>query len=93
VAESATWLQAALKAGRKLGTSEHGAVAYLALLQDLPVVLIVMESVIMTALTQEQFGTVMADFGRMRWPSKPGRWLRRIEAGREWLKKSDEGAV
>ena len=76
-------LAAALKAGRKLGTSEPGAEAYLVLLQAVPAVLIVMDGVVLTVLTQEQFETVMGDFGRRRWPGKPGRWLRRIEAGRD----------
>ena len=73
----------ALKAGRRLGTSGQGAEAYLVLLQDVPMVLIVMDRVVLTALTRDQFETVMADFGRKSWPGKPGRWLRRIRAERD----------
>lgn len=81
VANPEALLVEALRAGRKLGTSQHGAEAYLVLLHDVPMVLIVMDRVILTALTPDQFETVMTDFGRMRWPGKPGRWYRRIQAG------------
>lgn len=67
-----------LKACRKLGTNQNKAVAYLMIIENALVCLIVMDGVILTALTKEQFITVMSDFGRFRWPRKTGRWFRRI---------------
>lgn len=65
---------------RKLGTNHmNQAQAYLCLFEEIPSVLIVQGTSILTFITCEQFETVMADFGRLRWPKKPGRWLRRIK--------------
>lgn len=74
-------LQSGLSSCRKLGTNpSNHAEAFLCLFEQVPAVLMVQGEQILTFLTCEQFQTVMADFGRVRWPHKPGRWLQRIQA-------------
>lgn len=71
-------VRTSLKACRRLGTNPNRAVAYIMLIEESLVFLIVMDGVILTALNEEQFTKVMTDFGRFRWPRKTGRWFRRI---------------
>ena len=69
-----------LKRCRRLGTNpENGAVAYFLLVGDVPCVVLLQAKTVLTFLKLEQFETVMASFGRMRWPGKLRRWVRRIE--------------
>lgn len=67
---------------RKLGVKQDGSSAYIAVCGEKPVVLIEQNQVILTFMTQDQFESVMVDFGRNRWPRKPGRWLKRIMSRR-----------
>jgi hypothetical protein len=69
-----------LRSCRKLGVKQDGSASYITIYGDVPVVLIEQDQVILTCMTQDQFETVMADFGRNRWPRKPGRWLKRIKS-------------
>jgi hypothetical protein len=69
-----------LRTCRKLGVKQDGSASYITIYGDVPVVLIEQDQVILTCMTQDQFETVMADFGRNRWPRKPGRWLKRIKS-------------
>ena len=66
---------------RKLGRNQNGTTAYITVYGEDPLVLIEQDHVILTMMTQEQFQTVMHDFGRKRWPRKPNRWLERIRKG------------
>lgn len=69
-----------LRACRKLGTSETGASAYLSVAADDPFVVIVRQGVVQTVLTLEQFRIEeLQAFGRVRWPRRFGRWLRRLK--------------
>jgi hypothetical protein len=69
-----------LRSCRKLGVKQDGSASYITIYGDVPVVLIEQDQVILSCMTQDQFETVMADFGRNRWPRKPGRWLKRIKS-------------
>ncbi len=71
-----------LRQCRKLGTNPDKAAAYMAISKDRPFVLIVKETNVVTCMTLDQFETVMADFGRHRWPRRFGRWLRKSTPGR-----------
>lgn len=70
-----------LRSCRKLGLKQDGSASYITVYGDMPVVLIEQDQVILTCMTQQQFETVMADFGRKSWPRKPGRWFKRIRSG------------
>lgn len=74
---------------RKLGTDpENETEAYLFLLEAVPCVLLLKAETVLTFLKPEQFETVMANFGRHRWPAKWNRWLGRIRV--EGDEKSEE---
>lgn len=78
-----------LRSCRKLGVKQDGTSAYIAVHGDDPVVIVEHDQVILTFMTQNQFETVMADFGRNRWPRKPGRWLSRIKQRSAGKSKDD----
>ncbi|MFM7317897.1 MAG: hypothetical protein ACKO5E_13205 [bacterium] len=81
-------LQAMMHA-RKLGTDpENETGAYLIMVRSVPCVLLLKAETVLTFLKPEQFETVMANFGRHRWPTKVNRWLRRIEGRSD--EKSEE---
>lgn len=83
------FLSKAMTHSRKLGTDpENETEAYLFLIQSVPCVLLLKAETVLTFLKPEQFETVMANFGRHRWPAKLNRWLGRIQV--EGDEKSEE---
>ena len=66
---------------RKLGTNAEGAAAFLAIYDVQPVVLIVKGGNVVTCMSLDQFESVMTEFGRLRWPRRFGRWLRKTSPG------------
>ncbi|MBI1322023.1 hypothetical protein GC170_02390 [bacterium] len=79
--EAAIRLLALLRNCRKLGTNAESAIAFLAIYDDQPIVLITRGGNVVTCLSLDQFETVMSDFGRHRWPRRFGRWLRKTSQG------------
>lgn len=82
-------MPALMRQCRKLGTNAEGAAAFLAIYADQPIVLIVKGGNVVTCMSLDQFESVMADFGRHRWPRRFGRWLRKTTAS-EKIPPSEE---
>lgn len=70
-----------LRICRRLGTNAEGAAAFLGICKTQPFVMIVKGGNVVTCMSLDQFESVMAEFGRHRWPRRFGRWLRKMAPG------------